>query len=76
MSSILRSCSGLSLSEPSATPRLAFCESSSTPTEKGSSKVAQPKNMALAAFVLAGVMMLLAIFGVVHQRRTPETAEI
>jgi hypothetical protein len=31
---------------------------------------------ALAAFVLAGVMLLLVVAGVIHLRRTPEVAEI
>ena len=31
---------------------------------------------ALASFLLAGVMLLLVVFGIVHLRRTPETAQI
>lgn len=31
---------------------------------------------ALASFILAGVMLLLVVAGIVHLRRTPETAEI
>ncbi len=31
---------------------------------------------ALASFVLAGVMLLLVIFGAIHLRRTPESAQI